>query len=73
MAFTVSRLGSRGPDVRTLQAQLNVRLTPSPALVPDGIFGGLTRSSVLRFQQSNWLVEDVEVGPCTWNFVAVLR
>jgi peptidoglycan hydrolase-like protein with peptidoglycan-binding domain len=64
---TVLKLGSRGDDVRTLQTTLNTALNPSPRLVPDGSFGGLTRSAVLRFQQANWLVEDGEAGPCTWN------
>jgi hypothetical protein len=67
MAFAVLRLGARGQDVKTLQEQLNARLRPSPRLAPDGVFGNLTRSAVVRFQQSNWLVEDGEVGPCTWN------
>jgi peptidoglycan hydrolase-like protein with peptidoglycan-binding domain len=67
VAFSILRLGSRGSDVKTLQEQLNAKLRPSPMLVTDGIFGGLTRNAVLRFQQMNWLVEDGEVGACTWN------
>lgn len=67
MSFTVLRIGSRGSSVRTLQERLNTSLTPSPRLTPDGVFGPLTRNAVLRFQQANWLVEDGEVGPCTWN------
>ena len=64
---TVLKLGSRGDDVKTLQARLNASLTPSPKLVLDGSFGAATRNAVLRFQQANWLVEDGEAGPCTWN------
>lgn len=67
MSMTILRNGSRGPNVKTLQEHLNTALTPSPKLVPDGIFGNLTRAAVLRFQNDKWLVEDGEVGPCTWN------
>jgi hypothetical protein len=61
------RLGSRGPEVKTVQAKLNARLSPSPKLSPDGVFGSSTQTAVVRFQQSEWLVDDGEVGPCTWN------
>ncbi|HYM77884.1 MAG TPA: peptidoglycan-binding protein [Candidatus Dormibacteraeota bacterium] len=63
----ILKLGSNCNDVKTLQNQLNTALTPSPRLVVDGSFGSNTRNAVLRFQQANWLVEDGEVGPCTWN------
>jgi hypothetical protein len=61
--------GSRGNDVRTLQTQLNARLTPSPRLATDGDYGPHTRAAVLAFQRANWLVEDGECGACTWNAV----
>lgn len=67
MALKVLKSGSRGPEVKTLQEKLNTALTPSPKLVPDGVFGNLTHNAVLKFQSVNWLVEDGEVGPCTWN------
>jgi len=67
MAATLLKLGSQGTDVTALQNKLNTALTPSPRLTPDGSFGSHTRAAVLRFQQANWLVEDGEVGPCTWN------
>ena len=67
MAFTVLKLGSHGSDVTALQNKLNTALTPSPHLPPDGSFGAATRNAILRFQQVNWLVEDGEAGPCTWN------
>jgi hypothetical protein len=63
----VLKMGSRGDDVKTLQTKLNASLTPSPKLVVDGSYGATTRAAVLRFQQANWMVEDGEVGPCTWN------
>jgi hypothetical protein len=64
---TILKIGSRCDDVRAVQNQLNRVLTPTPKLDPDSFFGSLTRNAVLRFQQANWLVEDGEVGPCTWN------
>lgn len=63
----ILRRGSRGDDVKQLQAQLNTQLDPSPRLTVDGAFGAITQAAVLRFQCDNWLVEDGEVGPCTWN------
>ena len=67
MPSTILRLGSHCSDVKALQNQLNSVLDPGPRLVVDGEFGAHTRRAVLRFQQENWLVEDGEVGPCTWN------
>ena len=67
MSSTILKIGSYCSDVRMLQSQLNRVLDPSPHLVVDGAFGAHTRNAVLRFQQENWLVEDGEVGPCTWN------
>jgi len=64
---TILKLGSHCDDVRTLQSQLNDVLSPRPNLVVDGSFGTHTRNAVLGFQRENWLVEDGEVGPCTWN------
>ncbi len=67
MSTTLLRFGSRGPEVKKLQEELNKRLSPSPGLVPDGVFGPATRTAVLRLQHRDWLVEDGDVGPCTWN------
>ncbi len=70
MAATLARIlrkGSQGSDVKALQTALNGALTPSPKLVPDGVFGGNTHTAVVRFQAANWLVQDGDVGPCTWN------
>jgi hypothetical protein len=61
------RPGSRGASVIELQDLLNARLTPSPRLVPDGIFGGLTAAAVRRLQNANWLNADGIVGNCTWS------
>lgn len=65
MTVTVLRIGSRGADVTRLQTALNAKLTPSPRLTPDGIYGNLTRQAVRRFQQANWLVVDGEAGQAT--------
>lgn len=51
--------GARGPDVRTLQAYLN--------LIQDGIFGVLTEEAVKAFQVKNGLKADGTVGPLTWE------
>lgn len=61
------KIGSRGPEVVRLQTALNSKLTPSPLLVPDGIFGGNTDRAVRRFQQDSWLVVDGQAGQCTQN------
>lgn len=63
----ILRKGSKGPKVTELQKGLNAKLTDSAPLVADGDFGSLTRTAVLKFQKKMWLVEDGEVGPCTWN------
>lgn len=59
--------GSRGPEVVRLQKALNANLKPSPNLVPDGVFGGLTDMAVRRFQTEKWLVVDGIAGQCTQN------
>lgn len=62
----ILRQGSRGQSVTELQSLLNQRLTPSPNLVEDGIFGANTKRFVQTFQRNQWLVSDGDVGPCTW-------
>src|ERR1700740_2697203 len=48
--------GSKGPDVANLQLLLNHHLgLPRQPLVPDGIFGPLTRVRVIEFQTLNRL------------------
>jgi peptidoglycan hydrolase-like protein with peptidoglycan-binding domain len=63
----ILKTGSRGDDVKTLQTQLNAQLKPSPMLPADGVYGMGTRNAVISFQRNNWLIEDGEAGPCTWN------
>jgi len=57
--------GSTGPEVRTLQTELNRQLFPRPNLTVDGIFGSLTRNAVVAFQRNAGLVPDGVVGPLT--------
>jgi g-D-glutamyl-meso-diaminopimelate peptidase len=58
------QIGSRGPDVKLLQAVLlNIGFYRG---IVDGIFGTQTRSSVIAFQRSNGLTADGIVGPATW-------
>lgn len=57
--------GSRGPEVVTLQRELNRQLFPRPGLSEDGIFGPLTRSAVVAFQRQAGLTPDGILGPMT--------
>jgi uncharacterized protein (TIGR02594 family) len=61
------RRGSVGPEVRQLQTLLNSRLSPSPGLTVDGIFGPMTERAVLRFQKANGVMVDGIVGQQTWE------
>jgi len=59
------QMGSRGPQVSTLQGKLNSALMPSPNLVTDGVFGMKTSQAVRNFQQRKGLAADGVVGPIT--------
>jgi len=52
-------LGSHGPDVQVLQRRLGLK--------DDGIFGPLTRASVIQFQRDHGLKPDGWVGRATWG------
>jgi len=58
-------VGSTGPDVRTLQVQLNARPSSLPPLQVDGIFGPKTQARVKEFQKEQRLQVDGIVGPKT--------
>lgn len=60
------RLGSRGPDVRTLQTALNKLMPERPTLTVDGVFGMQTEAALLAWQGRNGLVADGVAGPLTW-------
>jgi peptidoglycan hydrolase-like protein with peptidoglycan-binding domain len=57
-------LGSRGPDVRVVQAALN-RANSTPRLQCDGVFGINTDTALRAFQRANKLKADGIVGPAT--------
>lgn len=66
---TPLQLGSSGPDVRTIQNQLNniARNFPRiPLVATDGDFGPSTEESVKVFQEVFHLVPDGIVGRGTW-------
>ncbi len=61
--------GSTGPNVKTIQEQLNVISNNYPLikkLKADGIFGEATRQSVQTFQKIFNLAADGIVGFATW-------
>ena len=73
---TPLRVGSRGPNVVTLQVALN-RISQSYPAIPkiptvDGIFGTRTQSTVKAFQRIFGLTPDGIVGPATWYAVVRL-
>lgn len=61
----ILRNGTKGPDVKILQARL-VQLRVA-TLDVDGEFGPLTLAAVKKFQSARQLEVDGEVGPLTWK------
>ena len=59
----VLRSGSVGPAVQLLQLALN--RAGYGVLATDGVFGGLTREALLRFQTAQGLAADGVAGPQT--------
>lgn len=57
-------IGSRGEEVRQLQAWLNKH---GAALKLDAEFGPVTKRAVQTFQKSHGLAADGVVGPYTWE------
>ena len=63
------RSGSRGEDVKTLQAQLNALGYDCGTV--DGIFGAKTYNAVVKFQKDRGLAVDGIVGKNTWAALGV--
>jgi len=63
--------GHQGDDVRRLQYLLNRKLSPSPRLTVDGIFGNKTAAAVRRFQKLKELEVDGVAGKNTWRALGV--
>ena len=67
---TPLRLGSSGPEVEVIQAELN-RISQNYPAIPkitpvDGVFGPQTEQAVRRFQEIFGLTPDGIVGRATW-------
>ncbi|MDQ7908262.1 peptidoglycan DD-metalloendopeptidase family protein [Phytohabitans sp. ZYX-F-186] len=67
-AWPLVREGQQGAQVRTVQHLLRQR---GETIVADGIFLGLTKAAVQRFQSANGLSADGIVGPLTWPVLLV--
>ncbi|GAA4905896.1 peptidoglycan hydrolase-like protein with peptidoglycan-binding domain [Stackebrandtia albiflava] len=63
LIVTISE-GARGDAVRALQVQLN---NLGASLAVDGVFGGMTASTVRFWQSHMGLTVDGIVGPQTWR------
>jgi peptidoglycan hydrolase-like protein with peptidoglycan-binding domain len=62
------KLGSTGYAVRAVQDQMNYRASKYGYRVAvDGIFGPVTRLSILAFQAAGKVPADGIVGPVTWQ------
>jgi hypothetical protein len=60
------QMGSRSAAVRLLQRLLNKK-GASPRLDEDGVFGPVTRGSLIAFQRSQRIAPDGIAGPNTWS------
>ena len=67
MAKPTLMQGSKGPDVKILQAALNALPTEYAMLIVDGMFGPKTGARVREAQAALGIVIDGVVGPVTWS------
>ena len=65
LELNVLKMGSKGGEVKSLQALLNAKIAAS--LSVDGDFGPKTALAVEDFQNRNSLEVDRTVGPLTWS------
>lgn len=65
----LSRLGSQGSEVRSIQTRLKSWGYYSGAV--DGIYGSSTKSAVLKFQRKNGLTADGVAGPATLAAIGI--
>ncbi len=61
--------GKSGLLVQQLQALLNSKLVPSPALAVDGNFGLVTEAAVRRYQRAKNIDVDGRVASITWEYL----
>jgi hypothetical protein len=66
------RPGATGPQVKTLQANLNRLPSALPPLATDAVFGPKTAARVRELQIAQRLTGDGVVGTLTWNALAQL-
>ncbi|MEV1085606.1 peptidoglycan-binding domain-containing protein [Streptomyces sp. NPDC050211] len=59
--------GTRGDEVRALQAAINFCYNHIPNLVPDGIYGDATKAAVRAVQTQHRIHVDGEYGPDTYS------
>ena len=61
--FTLSKVGSRGAEVRAIQQKLKERGLYTIAV--DGIYGSKTKEAVMKFQKQQKIAVDGIAGPVT--------
>ncbi len=64
--------GSTGEQVTDLQRTLNARLTPSPGLTVDGLYGPATAGAVKALQRETGLPETGAMDAPTWTALGPL-
>ena len=68
---TLSKVGSRGEEVRQIQTKLNNWGYNAGKV--DGIYGTQTKEAVIRFQKKNGLTADGIAGPATLRAMGIFN